>query len=57
MTADAAIIVFARSDGQKLTGADSAKVASIAAALNSRHIKNILSVTAGSRWEPTTTSS
>src|SRR6201996_9003965 len=47
VTADAAIIVFARSDGQKLTGADSAKVASVAATLNSRHIKNILSVTAG----------
>ena len=47
VTADAAIIVFARSDGQKLTSADSAKVASVAAALNSRHIKNILSVTAG----------
>ena len=47
VTADAAIIVFARSDGQKLTSADSAKVASIAAELNSRHIKNILSVTAG----------
>ena len=47
VTADAAIIVFARADGQKLTSADSAKVASVAAALNSRHIKNILSVTAG----------
>jgi RND superfamily putative drug exporter len=47
VTADAAIIVFARADGGKLTSADSAKVASVAAELNSRHIKNILSVTAG----------
>jgi putative drug exporter of the RND superfamily len=47
VTADAAIIVFARADGQKLTSADTAKVDSIAATLNARHIKNILSVTAG----------
>ncbi|HEX3750324.1 MAG TPA: MMPL family transporter [Streptosporangiaceae bacterium] len=47
VTADAAIIVFARADGQKLTSADTAKVASVAATLNTRHIKNILSVTAG----------
>jgi putative drug exporter of the RND superfamily len=47
VTADAAIIVFARADGGKLTSADAAKVASVAATLNSRHIKNILAVTAG----------
>jgi putative drug exporter of the RND superfamily len=42
----AAIIVFARADGAKLTAADSAKVASIAAALNARHIANIDKITA-----------
>jgi RND superfamily putative drug exporter len=47
VTADAAIIVFARSDGGKLTSADSAKVTSVAAVLNARHIKNILSITPG----------
>jgi RND superfamily putative drug exporter len=47
VTADAAIIVFARADGGQLTSADSAKVASVAGALNAKHIKNILSVTAG----------
>ena len=47
VSADAAIIVFARADGGKLTTADSAKVSSVAAELNSRHIKNILSVTPG----------
>jgi putative drug exporter of the RND superfamily len=46
VTADAAIVVFARADHGKLTSADSAKVASVAAALNARHIKNILGVTA-----------
>jgi putative drug exporter of the RND superfamily len=47
VTADAAVIVFARTDGGKLTSADSAKVASVAATLNARHIANILAVTAG----------
>jgi RND superfamily putative drug exporter len=47
VTADAAIIVFARADGGKLTSTDSAKVTSVASELNSRHIKNILSVTPG----------
>jgi putative drug exporter of the RND superfamily len=47
VTADAAIIVFARSDGGKLTSADEAKVASVSAALNARHIKNILAIKAG----------
>ena len=46
--ATAAIIVFARSDHGRLTPADKAKVASIASTLNSRHITNILSITAGS---------
>jgi putative drug exporter of the RND superfamily len=45
--ATAAIIVFARSDGGRLTRADKARVASIASTLNDRHITNILSVTAG----------
>ncbi|HEY6501286.1 MAG TPA: MMPL family transporter [Streptosporangiaceae bacterium] len=47
VTADAAIIVFARADGGKLTSADTAKVASVSAALNAKHIKNILAVKAG----------
>ena len=47
VTADAAIIVFARADGGKLTSADSAKTASVAAQLNARHIPSILAVTAG----------
>ena len=45
--AAAAIIVFARSDHGRLTAADKAKVASVASTLNARHIKNIVSVTAG----------
>jgi RND superfamily putative drug exporter len=45
--AEAAIIVFDRSDGAKLTPADEAKVASIASTLNARRIPNILAVTAG----------
>ncbi|HEY2442216.1 MAG TPA: MMPL family transporter, partial [Streptosporangiaceae bacterium] len=45
--ATAAIIVFARSGGQPLTSADKAKVASVASTLNSKHIANILRVTAG----------
>jgi RND superfamily putative drug exporter len=45
--ATAAIIVFARSGGGRLTPADEAKVASIASTLNGRHITNILSVKAG----------
>src|SRR5580658_532807 len=45
--AAAAIIVFARSDGGRLTPADKAKVASIASTLNGRHIANILSVKTG----------
>ena len=47
VTAAAAIIVFSRADGGKLTGADSAKVTSVAASLNARDIHNILGVTAG----------
>ena len=61
VTAAAAIIVFSRADGGKLTAADSAKVASIASSLNARHIHNIVGVTAGPprptgwcrpRWSP-----
>ena len=47
ITADAAIIVFARADSAPLTEADSAKVASIAAELNNRHIHNIVGISAG----------
>jgi RND superfamily putative drug exporter len=43
----AAIIVFARSDGGRLTDADQAKVDSIASTLNGKNIPNILSVKAG----------
>jgi putative drug exporter of the RND superfamily len=44
---NAAIIVFARADGGKLTATDSAKVHSIAAELTARHITNIVAITAG----------
>jgi RND superfamily putative drug exporter len=47
ITADAAIIVFARADSGRLTAADSAKVAAIAAELNSRHMTNIAGIAAG----------
>src|SRR5580698_7954158 len=47
LDATAAIIVFARSDRGRLTAADKAKVASIASTLNGKHLKNIVSVTAG----------
>ncbi len=47
ITADAAIIVFARADDAPLTAADSARVASIAAQLNDRHIHDITGITAG----------
>ena len=47
VTAAAAIIVFSRADGARLTAADSAKIASVAASLNARHIHNIVGVTAG----------
>jgi RND superfamily putative drug exporter len=47
VTSAAAIIVFSRADGGKLTSADSAKVNEIATNLNARHIHNIVSVTAG----------
>ena len=43
----AAIIVFARADGAKLTSADSAKVEQIVTALRARHIPNIDGITAG----------
>jgi putative drug exporter of the RND superfamily len=47
VTSAAAIIVFSRADGGKLTGADSAKVTAIATDLNARHIHDIVSITAG----------
>ncbi len=47
VAASAAIIVFSRADGGKLTPADSAKVRSVAASLGARHIHNIVGVTAG----------
>jgi len=47
VTSAAAIIVFVRSDSGRLTGADSAKVAAIAASLGRRHIPDIVSITAG----------
>src|SRR5215831_9674177 len=47
VTSAAAIIVFSRADGAKLTAADSAKVAAITKTLNADHIRNIVSVTAG----------
>jgi len=48
VTPSAAIIVFARADGGQLTGADSAKVAQIAAALDARHFQHVDHVAAGS---------
>jgi RND superfamily putative drug exporter len=47
VTANAAIIVFAKAGGGPLTAADSAKVKSVTQALQTRHIKNILSISAG----------
>ena len=43
----AAIIVFARSDGARLTSADETKVASVVRTLNSKHIPNILGIAVG----------
>src|SRR5215475_1511713 len=47
VTGAAAIIVFSRADGAKLTAADSAKVTAITKALDASHIRGIVSVTAG----------
>src|SRR6516164_1711068 len=47
VTSAAAIVVFSRADGGKLTAADSAKVAAITKTLNDDHIRNIVSITAG----------
>jgi RND superfamily putative drug exporter len=47
VTSAAAIIVFSRADGGKLTAADSAKVTAIAKTLADGHIHNIVSITAG----------
>jgi putative drug exporter of the RND superfamily len=48
VTANAAIVVFAKAGGGPLTAADSAKVKSVVQALAARHVKNIISVTTGS---------
>jgi putative drug exporter of the RND superfamily len=47
VTGAAAIIVFSRADGGKLTTADTAKVATITKDLDARHISGIVSITAG----------
>ena len=47
VTSSAAIVVFARADNGRLTGADSARIAAIARSLGSRHIPNIAGITAG----------
>jgi RND superfamily putative drug exporter len=47
VTADAAIIVFSRPDGGKLSPADAATVASVVSQLNARHIPNILGIAPG----------
>src|SRR5215813_10555858 len=47
VTGAAAIIVFSRADGAKLTAADSVKIAAIMKKLDADHIRNIVSVTAG----------
>ena len=47
VTSSAAMIVFARADNGRLTGADSARIAAIARSLGSRHIPSIVGITAG----------
>ena len=47
VTSSAAIIVFARADGGRLTAVDSARIAAIAATLGGRHIRDIVSITVG----------
>ena len=47
VTSAAAIIVFARAGGGRLTSTDSAKIATIAQSLTGRNIRNIVGVTAG----------
>jgi RND superfamily putative drug exporter len=47
VTSDAAIIVFSRADGGKLTAADSAKLTHISKTLDAEHIPGILSIKAG----------
>ena len=47
VTADAAIIVFSRPGGGKLSPADSAAVAAVVSELNARHIPNIRGVAQG----------
>ncbi|MGH3265996.1 MAG: MMPL family transporter, partial [Trebonia sp.] len=47
VTSSAAIIVFSRADGGRLTTGDSARVATITKELNATHIPNIVSITLG----------
>ena len=47
VTSAAAVIVFARADHGRLTSADSAKIATIAESLTSRHIHDIVGITPG----------
>ena len=47
VTSAAAIIVFSRAGGAPLTGADSARVATIARSLGSRHIPDVVGITVG----------
>ena len=46
VTSSAAIVGFARADHERLTGADSARIAAIARSLGSRYIPNIAGITA-----------
>jgi RND superfamily putative drug exporter len=47
VTSSAAIIVFGRAEGGRLTVVDSARIATIVRSLGSRHIPNIAGITAG----------
>lgn len=47
VTADAAIIVFSRPGGARLTPADSATVASVVSRLSARHVPNVLGIATG----------
>ena len=48
VTSSAAIVVFARADHRRLTGADSARIAAIAGSLGGRRIPGIAGITVGS---------
>jgi RND superfamily putative drug exporter len=45
VSGSAAVIVFGRADGGRLTAADSAKIRSIATSLEARHIRNVDAIT------------